>query len=103
MFKVQKTLLNCIILDLIGMATYMLPFIGEWFDLLWAPAAALIYWGMFRNSIGAFATLIEEILPFSDFIPTFTISYLIEEWRNTKKSNTIIEIIEEITDQKKLK
>lgn len=77
--KKQPSLLFCIIMDLIGMATYSVPVIGEFADLLWAPISALIFYRSFGGWKGAFGGIfnfVEELVPGTDFIPTFTITWL---------------------------
>jgi len=66
-------------MDLLGAASYFFPFTGEWFDLLWAPLSAFIFYRSFggkTGKIGSFINLAEELLPFTDIIPTFTIGYI---------------------------
>ncbi|HLO80795.1 MAG TPA: hypothetical protein VK166_07555 [Chitinophagaceae bacterium] len=65
-------------MDLIGMATYAIPVLGEFGDTLWAPVSAFIFYKTFggtRGMIGGAFNFLEEILPGFDFIPTFTIMY----------------------------
>jgi len=75
----SKKLLLSILLDLVGMATYILPFLGESFDLIWAPIAGFILNRMYKGTVGKVGGIIvflEEILPLTDIIPTFTLSWL---------------------------
>ena len=68
----------CIVMDLLGMATYALPFLGEWGDVLWAPISAFVFYRSFggmTGAIGSMVNLVEELVPFMDFFPTFTIGY----------------------------
>jgi len=77
--KKQPSLFVCLLLDAIGMSSFFIPIIGESFDIIWAPFAALIYIYLFgfRNGWqGALFTFVEEFAPGTDFIPTFTISWL---------------------------
>ncbi len=74
---------HCVIMDLIGMSSYFIAGIGEGFDLVWAPISAIVYYVWFKKPIGSMVAMAEEILPFSDIIPTFTISYLLFK-RNDK-------------------
>jgi hypothetical protein len=74
------TLLFCILMDVIGYATYSIPFLGEFGDLLWAPISAVIFYKTFGGWKGAFGGIfnfVEELLPFTDFIPSFTIMWLL--------------------------
>lgn len=77
--KIKPTLTFCLIMDLLGSATFLLPGLGEWFDILWAPVSAMLFFNSFGGKVGRIGSIInfaEEILPFTDFIPTFTIAYL---------------------------
>jgi len=60
------------------------PVIGEVEDLLWAPASAIIFYFLFGRKrfglLGGVFSFIEEISPGLDFIPTFTISWLIRKY-----------------------
>lgn len=76
--KMKPTLTFCLIMDLLGSATFLLPGLGEWFDILWAPVSAMLFFNSFGGKVGRIGSIInfaEEILPFTDFIPTFTIAY----------------------------
>jgi hypothetical protein len=72
----------CIILDVIGCTSYLLPFFGEAEDLLWAPISGVIFYFMFGKKFGALGgifSFLEEISPGLDFIPTFTIAWFIRK------------------------
>lgn len=72
----------CIILDIIGSLNWLIPF-GEWVDFVWAPISAVVFYFMFGGRggrIGAVVSFLEELLPFTDVIPTFTIAYLIKKY-----------------------
>ena len=79
MNKQQPSLILCIVMDLIGYATFALPFLGEFADVLWAPFSAYIFYKTFGGWKGAFGSVfnfVEEILPFTDFIPSFSIMWV---------------------------
>lgn len=89
----QPSLALCILMDLIGYASFAIPFLGEVIDIAWAPLSAAIFMRMFGGSRGLFGGIfnfIEELLPGLDFIPTFTITWFIGYFRNAKKRQTII-------------
>ncbi|QIE58584.1 hypothetical protein G5B37_03120 [Rasiella rasia] len=68
-----------ILLDIIGMLTMAIPVVGPFLDILWAPFAAKKMTEMYEGEQGKIASVvvfIEEILPISDFIPTFTLMWL---------------------------
>ena len=83
----QPSLVFCDIMDLIGYATYAVPFLGEFGDILWAPLSSIIFFitfGGWKGAIGGMGNLLEEILPGTDFIPSFTLMWLFQ--RNQRKS-----------------
>lgn len=76
--KSQKLMLS-ILLDLVGMATFLIPVLGEIGDLFWAPIAAYMMAKMYKGLSGKMAgvmTFFEEIIPFTDFIPSFTLMWI---------------------------
>jgi len=88
------TLSLCIVFDLIGWASYSVPFLGEFADLLWAPISGLLFYRMFGGRLGLFGGLLntaEELLPFTDFIPSFSIAWAIRFLlnRNTSIPDTL--------------
>jgi hypothetical protein len=83
-------LILSIALDLIGMLSYAIPVIAEFTDIIWAPISAFILSMMYKGSIGkigGIVSFIEEIVPGLDFIPTFTLTWMYENYiskRNLK-------------------
>ena len=73
----------CILLDAVGMLSYFIPSIGEWMDTVWAPISAVIYGIIFGGTKGTIIAFLEEAIPFTDIIPTFTITYFIRK-RNSE-------------------
>ena len=74
----QKLLLG-LLFDAIGMLTFTIPGIGEFGDIIWAPIAAFLMSRMYKGRVGKVAsvlTFIEEIIPFTDIIPSFTITWI---------------------------
>ena len=72
----------CILMDLVGMLSYALPAIGETFDLIWAPISGFVFYKLFGGRlglIGGVLDFLEEILPFTDVIPSFTIAWFIRK------------------------
>ena len=83
------SLVLCVLMDAIGWATYSVPVLGELGDIIWAPVSALIFFRMFggwRGAAGGIFNFIEEILPGTDFIPSFTLMWLWQNFRQAKKS-----------------
>ena len=82
--QTSTSLVFCVLMDLIGYATYAIPGFGEFGDIIWAPVSALIFYKTFGGWKGAFGGLfnfIEEILPGTDFIPSFTIMWFIQRMK----------------------
>jgi len=75
----MSKLLTGLILDGIGMISFSIPLIGEFSDVIWAPIAAIIMARMYKGRVGKVAgvlTFIEEIIPFTDIIPSFTLTWI---------------------------
>lgn len=86
--KLGKLILS-IIFDFIGMLSYIFPGIAETTDIIWAPISGLLLVAMYKGTTGKVAGIIgtlEELLPFTDIIPTFTITWFYENYMNSKKT-----------------
>ncbi len=82
----------CILLDAIGCASYLLPFLGEFIDVIWAPISGIIYYRLFGGVKGLFGgvfSFLEELLPGFDIIPTFTITWFLQQQKRSKDAVTI--------------
>ena len=91
MTKKLPDLKLCILLDSIGCLSYAVPFLGEFSDAIWAPLSGFIFYFLFGNRLGAMGGLfsvVEELLPGFDFIPTFTISYFIRKREIQKEAHS---------------
>ena len=75
--KKTKLILS-LIFDGIGMFTYLVPVFAESLDIIWAPISGILLVLMYKGTVGKIAGLfgtIEELIPFTDIIPTFTITW----------------------------
>ena len=90
MNKQQPSLAFCIIMDVLGYATYAIPGLGELGDIVFAPVSAIIFYAMFGSWKGALFNFTEEILPGTDFIPTFTIAWVWKYFASKKASTTTV-------------
>ncbi len=75
----QRNLFLGIVFDLIGMLSFTIPLVGEFSDVVWAPVSAILMAYMYKGTIGKVAGIlefIEEAIPFTDFIPTFTLTWI---------------------------
>jgi hypothetical protein len=86
-----KLLRKGIVLDAIGMLTMLIPVVGPVLDILWAPFAAKKMSEMYKGKEGKIASIIvfvEEVLPVTDVIPTFTLMWLYTfVWKAQKDSS----------------
>ena len=75
----MRNLVLGILFDAIGMLSFTIPFIGEFSDVVWAPVSAYLMTRLYKGSIGRIGgifSFIEEIIPFTDAIPSFTIMWI---------------------------
>ena len=75
----KKHLILGIVFDLIGMLSFSIPFVGEFSDVVWAPLAGFLMTWMYKGKVGKIAgifTFLEEIIPFTDIIPSFTLTWI---------------------------
>jgi hypothetical protein len=94
--KPMPSLLACLMFDFIGYASYAVPFFGEFLDLAWAPVSAIIFWKMFgfkKGFFGGVFSFIEELTPGLDFIPTFTINWLLLYFKRNKETLSMKPVI----------
>jgi hypothetical protein len=98
MKKQLPDLTVCIIMDLIGCASYLIPFFGEFSDIIWAPLSGFVFYFLFGRKfgvlVGAFS-FIEELLPGFDFIPTFTIAWLMRKREIEKQTPKRLRVIQQ--------
>ena len=74
----ETMLVLSLLFDFIGMVSYFVPVFAEVTDLVWAPISGILLVVMFKGTAGKLAGVfgfIEELLPFVDVIPTFTITW----------------------------
>jgi len=80
MQKKYKLLLQSLLFDGIGMLSFVVPFIGEFSDVIWAPLSAYLIYHMYNGVEGKVASavsFIEEVGFFgTDFMPTFTLTWI---------------------------
>lgn len=75
--KKTKLILS-LIFDGIGMLSYFVPVFAESLDVIWAPISGLLLVIMYKGAVGKIAGLfgtVEELIPLTDIIPTFTITW----------------------------
>ncbi|MFV8379019.1 hypothetical protein [Flavobacterium sp. LB3R33] len=85
-----RNLILGILFDAIGLVSFTVPLVGEFSDVIWAPLAGFLMTWMYKGTIGrvgGVVTFLEEILPFSDFIPTFTLTWIFKYWIKNKNAS----------------
>ena len=68
-----------IIFDLLGMASMVIPVVGPFLDLFWAPYSAKQMSDMYpgkKGKLAAVLVFVEELLPFTDIVPSFTLMWI---------------------------
>lgn len=88
--KNNKLILG-ILFDAIGMLSFTVPLIGDFTDVVWAPLAGFLMTKMYEGRVGKVAgilTFVEEIFPFTDIVPSFTLTWIYTYW--IKRSKNII-------------
>jgi len=84
-----------LIIDLIGSSSYLLPLVGEGFDLAWAPAQTIMIMALYDATSPnlKYLSFMEEILPFTDIVPSASIGWACEflplVWKDHTKKNNI--------------
>ncbi|WP_304198342.1 hypothetical protein [Flavobacterium alvei] len=84
----NRNLILGIVFDAIGMLSFSIPFLGEFSDLVWAPIAGFMMTWMYKGTVGKMGgifTFLEEIIPFTDFIPSFTLTWIYNYWIKKEK------------------
>ncbi|HEX8561418.1 MAG TPA: hypothetical protein VF676_00435 [Flavobacterium sp.] len=85
----NRNLILGIVFDLIGMMSFTIPFIGEFSDVVWAPLSGYLMARLYKGTsgkVGGVVSFLEEIIPFSDFIPSFTLMWIYTYVLNNKNS-----------------
>ncbi len=88
-----RRLIFSILFDAIGLLSFGIPGVGEFSDIIWAPLSYWLLSKMYPGALGktsGIISFIEEAIPGTDFIPTFTITWLFDMFvmkKKTKKSN----------------
>lgn len=74
-----RDLILGLLFDAIGMLSFSIPLLGEFSDVVWAPVSAYLMTGLYKGNSGKVAgifSFLEELLPFTDIIPSFTLMWI---------------------------
>ena len=75
----NRDLILGLFFDFIGILSFSISLIGEFSDVIWAPIAGFLMTYLYKGKVGKIAgilTFLEEIIPFTDFIPSFTLTWI---------------------------
>lgn len=78
-----RDLILGVLFDCIGMISFSIPLVGEFSDVVWAPFSGFLMMKMYKGNIGKIAgtfSFLEEIFPFIDVIPSFTLTWIYTYW-----------------------
>ncbi len=92
--KVRNLFLG-LLFDALGMVSFIIPGIGEFADVIWAPVAGWLMTRMYKGKAGKVAaviTFVEEILPGLDIIPTFTLMWFYTYVFSKESNSNIIDV-----------
>jgi hypothetical protein len=90
-----------VIIDLIGFGTYVIPGAGEGGDLAWGPISGFLIYMLFPNRKKmALSGAIEEMLPFTDFVPTAYLAWRLDYVKD--KNKTLAEFLNSRMDEEQL-
>ena len=87
-----RNLLLGLLFDAIGMASLLIPGLGDLLDVVWAPLAGWLMTRMYKGKSGQAAgviTFVEELVPGLDVIPTFTIMWMYTYLLSGKKAKKV--------------
>lgn len=76
--KIRNLILG-LLFDLIGMLSFSIPLLGDFSDIIWAPISTVLLFVMYKGNLGKVSgvfSFIEEIIPVTDIIPTFTLTWI---------------------------
>ena len=73
-------LIVSLVIDFIGSSSYLLPLVGEAFDLAWAPIQTIFIMALYDESMPSlkYISFMEEILPFTDVLPSGMLGWVRE-------------------------
>lgn len=92
---IWSKLLISLIIDLIGSSSYLLPVVGEGFDIGWAPAQTILIMALYEDTTPnlKYLSFLEEALPFTDIVPSASIGWACEFlpviWNEHREKNDI--------------
>ncbi len=84
-----------LLFDAMGMVSFLIPGIGEFSDIIWAPISGWLMTRLYKGNIGRAAgvfAFLEELIPGLDFIPSFTLMWFYNYVIKTPRKEKAIEV-----------
>jgi hypothetical protein len=71
-------LFTSLMIDFVGSSSYLIPVVGESFDLAWAPIQTILIMAMYDECMPSlkYVSFLEEIIPFTDVLPSATLGWV---------------------------
>jgi hypothetical protein len=87
-----------IIIDVVGLTTYVVPGAAEGGDMVWGPISGFLIYMLFPNRKRmALMGAVEEMLPFTDFVPTAYLAWRLDYVKD--KNKTLAEFLNQRIDE----
>ena len=89
-----KYLFLGLLFDALGMVSFIIPGVGAFSDVIWAPLAGWLMTRMYTGRSGqaaGFITFVEELIPGLDIIPTFTLMWIYTYVLKKGKAEKVVE------------
>jgi len=91
-------LMAAVIIDLVGLTTYVIPGAAEGSDMAWGPISGFLIYLLFPNrKRTALMGTVEEMLPFTDFVPTAYLAWRLDYVKD--KNKTLAEFLNQRMDE----
>ncbi|WP_430468085.1 hypothetical protein [Winogradskyella ouciana] len=77
--KKYQILFLGLLFDALGFVSFIIPGVGEFSDIIWAPVSGWLMTKLYKGKEGRIAgviTFVEEALPGFDIIPSFTLMWI---------------------------
>ncbi len=91
-------LVAAVVIDLVGLTTYVVPGAAEGGDMVWGPISGFLIYMLFPNRKRmALMGAVEEMLPFTDFVPTAYLAWRLDYVKD--KNKTLAEFLNQRMDE----
>lgn len=85
-------LLICIVIDVIGTSSELIPFVGELTDIVWAPTAALLLRNIYGSNVVFALEFAEEFFPYTDALPLACICWVVDTYFAESEAAKVLQL-----------